>query len=247
MECSPRNLPCSLPTDPHSPHACSTPRECTFSVTWTVLQLPISLTLGYRNRLDWKSPGSMAATGFLPGVLSFPVHSLTWRESLTGQQASRSPVLRSLNNPMGKQTQAFQKLDSAITGWLHSHGFGTGNVRIGSLSFPEQAKTLPRIQHRLLISWGYTHGISQNQTQTFKSQGLPKVLYRSRVSHTAQSSVRVQTIRWNGNGTFSRLTLAILFACTRVDTCHPWNCMCSTSTRSSHHLEIHVSFQKDLG
>jgi hypothetical protein len=25
----------------------------------------------------------------------------------------------------------------------------------------------------------------------------------------------------NGNGTFSRLTLAILFACTRVDTCHP--------------------------
>jgi hypothetical protein len=126
-------------------------------------------------------------------------HSLTWRESLTGQQASRSPVLRSLNNPMGKQTQAFQKLDS-ITGWLHSHGFRIGNARIGLLSFPEQAKNLPRIQNRLLVGWGYMHGISQNQTQTFQSQGLPpKVLYRSRVSHTAQSSVRVQTIRWNGN------------------------------------------------
>jgi hypothetical protein len=36
-------------------------------------------------------------------------------------------------------------------------------------------------------------------------------------------------------------------ACARVDTCHPWNCMRSTSTRSSHHLGNHVSFQKDLG
>jgi hypothetical protein len=27
---------------------------------------------------------------------------------------------------------------------------------------------------------------------------------------------------------FSRLILAVLFACTRVDTCHPWNCMRST-------------------
>jgi hypothetical protein len=70
-ECSPRNLPRSLPTDPHSPHACSTPGECTFSVTWTVLRLPVSLTLGYRNRPDRKSPGSVAATGFLPRALSF--------------------------------------------------------------------------------------------------------------------------------------------------------------------------------
>ena len=44
-----------------------------------------------------------------------------------------------------------------------------------------------------------------------------------------------------------RFISAIIFACTRVDTCHPWNCMRSTSTRSSHHLGIHVSFQKDLG
>jgi hypothetical protein len=150
---------------------------------------------------DWT--GSLRALWQLQGSFQefspSHVHSLTWRESLTCQKASCSPVLRSLNNPMGKQTQAFQKLDSAITGWLHSHGFRTGNARIGSLSFPEQAKTLPRIQHRLLVSWGYMHGISQNRTQTFQSQGLPKVLYRSRVSHTAQSFVRVQTLRWNGN------------------------------------------------
>jgi hypothetical protein len=28
----------------------------------------------------------------------------------------------------------------------------------------------------------------------------------------------------------SRLISGLLFACTRVDTCHPWNCMRSTST-----------------
>jgi hypothetical protein len=70
-ECSPRNLPRSLLTDPHSPHAYSTPGECTFSVTWTVLRLPISLALGYRNRQGWKSPGSVEATGFVPRALSF--------------------------------------------------------------------------------------------------------------------------------------------------------------------------------
>ena len=70
-EFSSKNHSCSLLTDPHSPHACSTPGVYTFSVTWKVLRLLISLALGYRNRPDQKSPGSVAATGFLPGVLSF--------------------------------------------------------------------------------------------------------------------------------------------------------------------------------
>jgi hypothetical protein len=78
-ESSPRNLPRSLPTDPHSPHACSTPGECTFSVTWTVLRLPVSLTLGYRNRPD----GSLRALWQLQGSFQdfspSSAHSLTWR------------------------------------------------------------------------------------------------------------------------------------------------------------------------
>ena len=65
------NLPCSLPTDPHSPHACSTLGVYTFFVTWTVLRLLTSLALGYNNKLDQKSPGSVTATGFIPRVLSF--------------------------------------------------------------------------------------------------------------------------------------------------------------------------------
>jgi hypothetical protein len=44
-----------------------------------------------------------------------------------------------------------------------------------------------------------------------------------------------------------RCSFPILFACVRVDICHPGNCMHSTSMRSSHHLGNHVSFQKDLG
>jgi len=71
MEFSPKNLSRSLSTDPHSPHACSTPGVYTFSVIWIVLRILTSLTLGYNNRPDRKSPGSVAATRFLPRVLSF--------------------------------------------------------------------------------------------------------------------------------------------------------------------------------
>jgi hypothetical protein len=44
------------------------------------------------------------------------------------------------------------------------------------------------------------------------------------------------------HGSVSRL----IFACTRVDTCHPGNCMQSICTLSSHHLGTHGSFQKGL-
>jgi hypothetical protein len=74
---SPRNLPRSLHTDPLSPHACSTPGECTFSVTQTVLRLPVSLTLGYRNRPDRNSLGSMAATGVPSRSSLLPLRTLS--------------------------------------------------------------------------------------------------------------------------------------------------------------------------
>jgi hypothetical protein len=41
--------------------------------------------------------------------------------------------------------------------------------------------------------------------------------------------------------------ISAFYCMARVDTCHPCDCMRSTSTRSSHHLGNHVSFQKDLG
>jgi hypothetical protein len=36
----------------------------------------------------------------------------------------------------------------------------------------------------------------------------------------------------------SRLVVSVLFACTRVDTCHPGNYMCSSRTPFFHHLGI---------
>ena len=47
--------------------------------------------------------------GFLPGVLFFPCALPHLEGSLTGQQASRSPVLRNHNISMGKHRQGFQK------------------------------------------------------------------------------------------------------------------------------------------
>jgi hypothetical protein len=46
----------------------------------------------------------------------------------------------------------------------------------------------------------------------------------SRASYAFRQSGRME------EEPFSRLILAVLFACARVDTCHPWNCMHSTST-----------------
>jgi hypothetical protein len=89
MGFSPRNLSRSLPPDPHSPDACYTPGVYTFSVTWTVLQLRTSLALGYNNRLDQKSPGSVTATGFLPGVLSF-LCALSHLERITHMPTSHT-------------------------------------------------------------------------------------------------------------------------------------------------------------
>jgi hypothetical protein len=49
-----------------------------------------------------------------------------------------------------------------------------------------------------------------------------------------------------GEEPLSRLILAILFACTRVDTCHPWNCMRSISMHSFP-FGSPSSFPKNLG
>jgi hypothetical protein len=80
-------------------------------------------SFGCQSPLPWVTgtdrTGSLRALWQLQGSFqefSPPsAHSLTWRESLTGQQASRSPVLRGHNNPQGKQTQASQT-SSTVTG-----------------------------------------------------------------------------------------------------------------------------------
>ena len=73
------------------------------------LDSPSAASLPYLGLQEQTGPevsSSMAATGFLLGVLSFLCALSHLEESLTGQQASCSPVLRDHNNPRGKQTQA---------------------------------------------------------------------------------------------------------------------------------------------
>jgi hypothetical protein len=69
------------------------------------------------------------------------------------------------------------------------------------------------------------HGFFRAKHRLFGSQGSTRVLSKAQVGRTAQSSIHAQVVGWNGRGTLSRLILAVLFACTRVNTCHPWNCM----------------------
>jgi hypothetical protein len=112
----------------------------------------------------------VAATGFLPGVLSFlcalshlerVAHRpnnlffqlqppLSPGESVvqTGQQATRSPALRDHNNQWGKQTRAFQT-GSTMTGWSHGYGFGTETPHTGSICSDRGCIGFSRNQHRL--------------------------------------------------------------------------------------------------
>jgi hypothetical protein len=105
-----------------------------------------------------------------------------------------------------------------------------------------------------------THGISQRQTQTprsmdrgvhgfLRTKHRPSSLNRNytQVSCRLAYTLSLRQSGRNGCEPPSRLTTSVLFACTRVDTCHPGNCMRSIRTPSSHHLGNHVSFQKDLG
>jgi hypothetical protein len=72
-----------LLTDSHSPHACSTPGICTFTVPQSIgcstSLLRVSTTGRIRN-----SQSSVAGVGLSLGENHFPTNSLTWRELLTG-------------------------------------------------------------------------------------------------------------------------------------------------------------------
>jgi hypothetical protein len=100
------------------------------------------------------------------------VHSLTWRESLTGQATCSSNSITSLTwreccsnwptshtqsstawpqQPTGKTDTGFPT-GSTMTGWSHGYGLGTKIPHIGSissdrgcLSLPESTQTIPEL------------------------------------------------------------------------------------------------------
>jgi hypothetical protein len=117
--------------------------------------------------------------------------------------------------------------ESSTQGSIQTPRFRTEK---GCTSFPEQTQTLSQNQHRLLVQGMYTWVFSEPDTDFSNhrdarrfSAGVGLVVL-SRALYAFRQSGRME------EEPFSRLTLAILFACVRVDTCHPWNCMRSTST-----------------
>jgi hypothetical protein len=125
----------------------------------------------------------MAATRFLPGVLSF-LYALSHLEGVAHRPTSytHSPVLRSLNNPTGKTDTGSIATSSTITEWSHGHSFGTGNAHTGFL----------RARHSLL-----------------KSQGRSNFLYRNQVGRTIQAPYVFRPSGRMEEEPFSRLTLAV--------------------------------------
>jgi hypothetical protein len=121
-ESSPRNLPRSLPTDPHSPHACSTPGECTLSITWRFLRLPFSLTLGYRNRPDWKSLALWQLQGSFQEFFPPSVQSLTWRSRSQANKphAVQYCVVTTIHGETNTSYPAGLTMADGLTDWLHT-------------------------------------------------------------------------------------------------------------------------------
>ena len=97
--------------------------------------------------------GSLKARSWcwaLSGRNHFPTNSFTWKELLTGQQASHSPELRATTNT-GKTDTGFPRTSSTVTGCSLGQDFRIGLHAQARSAFPGQTETLPRIQHRLLI------------------------------------------------------------------------------------------------
>jgi hypothetical protein len=193
----------------------------------------------------------MAATGFLPGVLSSLCALSHLEESLTGQQATRSPVLRGHNNPRGKQTQAFpkpvQQSQDDLTVFIFRiflrSNFPQGNYT--DSPHPRQNGSFPIRPTQDRLTLGCRECVTDNPR---------KGQCRSR---TVSEDVRgffckSQTLPfWQSLSPLeeeppTRL-ISAFYCMARVDTCHPCNCTRSCNVRAFHRLEITCPTNKDLG
>jgi hypothetical protein len=187
-----------------------------------------------------------------PGGVAHRPTSLTQSSTAWSQQSTG-------NTDTGFPKSVQQSLDD-LTAIISEQGLHTQ----ANSAFPNY-KIPSRNPHRLLASWELLSQVisetrvTQSQTQTPQlwtwctrfpqdpntgftaSRDKPGYSGRWRTSSTHRGSGS------NGGSPHPRFSLRLIFACTRVDTCHPGNCMRSIRTFSSHHLGTHGSFQKDLG
>jgi hypothetical protein len=103
--------------------------------------------------------------GFLPGVLFFLCALSHLEELLTGQQASRSPVLRSHNNPQETQTQVSPNRFNSH--WMISQqSFRNRDFTHRLTRLSRTTRFLPEILTGFSRAGKYSHRLSQKQTQT---------------------------------------------------------------------------------
>jgi hypothetical protein len=193
--------------------------------------------------------------GFLPGVLFFPCALPHLEGSLTGQQASRSPVLRNHNISTENTGKAFKRFN-----WhriISRDDFRSRLHAQASSIFPTPPGILP-------LEFNTGNSVQEMRTRNFSGTDIISTLLDQGIHaflSTTQANgfrdnpdIRQGSYRFHAQGggvrfrmearEHSRLSSAFLFACTRVDTCHPGNCMHPIRTPSSHHLETHGSFQR---
>jgi hypothetical protein len=159
----------------------------------------------------------MAATGIPSRSSLLPLRTLS-----PGGVAHRPTSLTQSNTaqsqqPTGNTDKGFPKRFN--NHWMISrHDFGTGSTHRLAQLFPNNKDSSTRVQHR--VSFLY-----QDYTKVSCRLAFPLGSRSGQMDRMAENPP-------------SRLTASVLFACTRVDTCHPGNCMRSIRTPSSPTWEI---------
>jgi hypothetical protein len=177
--------------------------------------------------------------GFLPGVLFFPCALPHLEESRTGQQASRSPALRSHINPRENTDKAFQKVQLSQDNFRHD--FGAGFTHRLAQHFHTATGFFHPSSTQGFQFRKCAHGISQRQTQTHSS-GQECTRFPQDPTQAFRLPEINQSILTDGvpvprTGVWvpmeedppPRFSSRLLFACARDDTCHPGNCMHTTA------------------
>jgi hypothetical protein len=108
-------------------------------------------SLGYQSPLPWVTGTDRTESlrvlwklqGSFQELSPSSAHSLTWRESLTGQQASCSPELRATTN-IGKMDTGFPRTSLGVTGCSLNQDFRIRLHAQARLAFPRKTETLPR-------------------------------------------------------------------------------------------------------
>jgi hypothetical protein len=180
----------------------------------------------------------MAATGIPSRSSLLPLRTLS-----PGGVAHRPTSLTQSNTaqsqqPTGNTDKGFPKRFS--NHWMISrHDFGTGSTHRLAQLFPNNKDSSSRVQHRVPVQemrsrdfsetdtdsqlWTGVYTVPQDNTGLTASEMNPGILADGVPVLPSEVRVRME------EDPHPRFSSGLIFACTRVDTCHPGNCMRTTA------------------